>query len=192
MVHMHPQEVVGRRWEEMAAMTAGGDSLAALPDTGEAVMRSEAGATYLEARSSRVPTVPPGTLLMIRDVTASRTSEQTIRTLFQFLQDRDEDRTRLLQRTNAAIEAERNRIARDLHDGPIQGVTGASLSLEAVRLMIETGDPEGAAEMLKKVREELGEEADNLRRVLFDLRPPVLEERGLVPALRELCQRSEE
>ena len=57
--------------------------------------------------------------------------------------------------------------------------------------MIQTGDQEGAAEMLKIVREELGEEADSLRRVLSDLRPPVLEERGLVPALRELCQRFE-
>jgi signal transduction histidine kinase len=65
---------------------------------------------------------------MIRDVTASKTAEQTIRTLFQFLQDRDEDRTRLLKRSNSAIEAERNRIARDLHDGPIQGISAAALS----------------------------------------------------------------
>src|SRR5439155_1136478 len=114
--------------------------------------------------------------LVIRDVTESRLAEQTIRSLFQFLQDRDEDRTSLLLRTNAAIEAERNRIARDLHDGPIQGVTGATLSLEAVRLMVEAGDQQGAAEMLKQVQEELAEEADSLRRVMSDLRPPVLEE----------------
>ena len=67
-------------------------------------------------------------------------ADQTIRSLFQFLQDRDEDRPRLLRRTNAAIEAERNRIARDLHDGPVQGVSAASLSLEAALLMIKAGD----------------------------------------------------
>jgi signal transduction histidine kinase len=126
---------------------------------------------------------------MIRDVTASKTAEQTIRTLFQFLQDRDEDRTRLLQRTNTAIEAERNRIARDLHDGPIQGISATTLSLEAVKLMMETGDTERALEVLRKVCEELIEEAMNLRRIMSDLRPPVLEQRGLIPAVRELCDR---
>src|SRR5205085_6724186 len=94
---------------------------------------------------------PPGRLLLIRDVTANKAAEQTIRSLFQFLQDRDEDRTRLLQRTNAAIEAERNRIARDLHDGPIQGISGAALSLEAVKLMIEASDVRGAAAMLHTI-----------------------------------------
>jgi two-component system sensor histidine kinase DegS len=166
-----------------------GDSLAALPDTGEAMISSETGTSYLEARASVVPTTPPGTLLMIRDVTASKTAEQTIRTLFQFLQDRDEDRTRVLQRTNAAIEAERNRIARDLHDGPIQGISATTLSLEAVKLMMEAGSTDIALETLRKVCGELAEEAMNLRRVMSDLRPPVLEERGLIPAVRELCDR---
>ena len=45
----------------------------------------------------------------------------------------------LLRRTNAAIEQERNRIARDLHDGPVQGVSAASLSLEAALLMVKAG-----------------------------------------------------
>jgi signal transduction histidine kinase len=150
------------------------------------------GTSYLEARSSRLPTDPPGTVLMIRDVTASKAAEQTIRTLFQFLQDRDEDRTRLLKRTNAAIEAERNRIARDLHDGPIQGISASTLSLEAVRMMLEQGDMARAIDTLRKICQELGEEAMNLRRIMSDLRPPVLEERGLVPAVRELCDRWQE
>lgn len=185
--------VMGRPWAQIAdAAVGGGQSLAHLPSTGEAVLGYGDGARYLEARSSELPTIPPGRLMIIRDVTASRVSEQTIRTLFQFLQDRDEDRTQLLHRTNAAIESERNRIARDLHDGPIQGVTGATLSLEAVRLKIESGDVGGAARMLKHVQEELAAEADSLRRVLGDLRPPILEERGLVPALRELCERFEQ
>jgi signal transduction histidine kinase len=126
---------------------------------------------------------------MIRDVTASKTAEQTIRTLFQFLQDRDEDRTRLLQRSNAAIEGERNRIARDLHDGPIQGVSAASLSLEAVKLMMESGDTSRALDTLKHICMELGEEAMSLRRIMSDLRPPLLEQRGLIPAVRELCEK---
>jgi two-component system sensor histidine kinase DegS len=90
-----------------------------------------------------------------------------------------------MRRTNAAIEAERNRIARDLHDGPVQGVSAASLSLEAVLLMLKAGEEEEGVEVLAKVRRELSEEADNLRRLMSGLRPPLLEERGLIPALRE-------
>ena len=90
-------------------------------------------------------------------------ADQTIRSLFQFLQDRDEDRTRLLRRTNAAIERERNRIARDLHDGPVQGVSAASLSLEAALLMIKAGDIERGLDVLTKIRTELAKEADGLR-----------------------------
>ncbi len=189
MVHLPLEEVLGRPWTEMVRRSGGGESLASLPETGEAVVVGENGALYLEARSSKVPISPPGTLLMIRDVTASKTAEQTIRTLFQFLQDRDEDRTRLLQRSNAAIEAERNRIARDLHDGPIQGVSAASLSLEAVKLMMESGDTARALDTVRKICEELGEEAFSLRRIMSDLRPPLLEQRGLIPAVRELCEK---
>src|SRR5262249_2366925 len=39
--------------------------------------------------------------------------------------------------------------------------------------------------VLSKIRQELAEEADSLRRLMAGLRPPVLEERGLMPALRE-------
>jgi PAS domain S-box-containing protein len=190
MVHLPMEEVLGRGWVDMVRHSGrAGDSLASLPDTGEALINTDTGTSYLEARASVVPTNPPGMLLMIRDVTASKTAEQTIRTLFQFLQDRDEDRTRLLQRTNAAIEAERNRIARDLHDGPIQGISATTLSLEAIKLMMESGETTLALETLRKVCDELSEEAMNLRRVMSDLRPPVLEERGLIPAVRELCDR---
>jgi signal transduction histidine kinase len=169
----------------------GRESLADLLETSQGTITTEAGTIYVEARASALPTTPPGLLLLIRDVTASKAAEQTIRTLFQFLQDRDEDRTKLLKRTNAAIEAERNRIARDLHDGPIQGVSAASLSLQAVKLMVESGDTQRAADMLHTVTTELSEEAVNLRRIMKDLRPPLLEQRGLLAAVRELCARAE-
>jgi signal transduction histidine kinase len=132
---------------------------------------------------------PPRRILLVRDITAGRIADQTIRSLFKFLQDRDEDRTRLLRRTNSAIEAERNRIARDLHDGPVQGVSAASLSLEAALLMIKAGDTDRGIEILTKIRKELAEEADGLRGLMSGLRPPLLEERGLIPAIRETLAR---
>jgi hypothetical protein len=71
----------------------------------------------------------------------------------------------------------------------VQGVSAASLSLEAVLLMLKAGEIDAGLGILSKVRSELSEEADNLRRLMSGLRPPLLEERGLIPALRETVDR---
>ena len=55
--------------------------------------------------------------------------------------------------------------------------------------MIQAGDVEPGIEILTKIREELAGEADTLRGLMSGLRPPVLEERGLLPALRETLVR---
>jgi PAS domain S-box-containing protein len=191
MVGLPRESIEDQPWTALASVITGADeSFAALRTGGQSQISRPGGQVlYLESRTSAVPTVPPRTLLLVRDVTAARVADQTIRSLFQFLQDRDEDRSRLLRRTNAAIEAERNRIARDLHDGPVQGVSAASLSLEAALLMISAGDVDEGVAVLTKIREELAGEADALRRLMSGLRPPVLEERGLLPALRETLVR---
>ncbi len=110
MLRLTADDVVGIRWAELAEKVEGGSSIAELPETGRATLVRRSQDLHLEARSSELP--GSGELLVVRDVTAARVADQTIRSLLQFLQDRDEDRTRLLQRTNAAIESERNRIAR--------------------------------------------------------------------------------
>jgi signal transduction histidine kinase len=191
MVGLDRSMVEGRSWDALTGIVqGGGPSFQQLPETGQGeIRRAEGQPLYLESRISNVPTLPPRRLMLVRDVTAAKVADRTIRSLFQFLQDRDEDRTRLLRRTNAAIEQERNRIARDLHDGPVQGVSAASLSLEAALLMIKAGDVDRGLEVLTRLRGELAGEADALRRLMAGLRPPVLEERGLMPALRETLAR---
>jgi PAS domain S-box-containing protein len=190
MVGMSQARVLLRTWESLAEEVEGPDgSLAQLPETGQAVLQRGGQDLHLEARSSELPGQHRGHILVVRDVTAARVADQTIRSLLQFLQNRDEDRTRLLKRTNTAIEAERNRIARDLHDGPVQGISAAALSLEAVLMLLRSGSVDKAMAMLAKIREEIAEETEDLRRLMSDLRPPVLDERGLVPALREVLVR---
>jgi PAS domain S-box-containing protein len=191
MVRIDRASIEGLPWTALAASVTGADSsFVSLPATGQGtIQRSEGQPLYLESRISEVPMTPPRRLLLVRDVTAGKIADQTIRSLFKFLQDRDEDRTRLLRRTNSVVEAERNRIARDLHDGPVQGVSAASLSLEAALLMIKAGDTDRGTEILTKIRKELAEEADGLRSLMSGLRPPLLEERGLIPAIRETLAR---
>jgi PAS domain S-box-containing protein len=192
MVDLPDDRVVGAAWEDLGTVVGAQQAFERLRHGGQAVLRSTTRTVHLESRASEVPAHPPGTLLVIRDVSANKAAEQTIRTLLQFLEDRDEDRTRYLRRSGAAIEAERNRIARDLHDGPIQGVIAASLSLEAAKLLVGAGRDEEAVAMLGQIGHELGEETENLRRLMSDLRPPLLEERGLVVAVEALCERFRE
>jgi PAS domain S-box-containing protein len=191
MVHLDRGTVEGQRWQALAASLDGADArFAELPSAGQAQLeRSDGTPLYLESRVSEIPTDPLRRLVLIRDVTPGKAADQTIRSLLKFLQEKDEDRTSLLRRTNSAIESERNRIARDLHDGPVQGVSAASLSLEAALLMIGAGDVDRGVDVLSKVRKELADEADALRSLMSGLRPPVLEERGLIPALREAVTR---
>jgi PAS domain S-box-containing protein len=191
MVHLDRSTVEGQRWQALAASLDGTDDrFAELPSAGQAQLdRADGTPLYLESRVSEIPSDPPRRLVLIRDVTPGKAADQTIRSLLKFLQEKDEDRTNYLRRTNAAIESERNRIARDLHDGPVQGVSAASLSLEAALLMIGASDVDRGVEVLSKVRKELADEADALRALMSGLRPPVLEERGLMPALREAVSR---
>jgi PAS domain S-box-containing protein len=191
MVHLDRANVEGKRWQALAASLEGADAgFSELPAAGQAQLeRADGTPLYLESRVSEIPTDPPRRLVLIRDVTPGKAADQTIRSLLKFLQEKDEDRTSLLRRTNSAIESERNRIARDLHDGPVQGVSAASLSLEASLLMIGAGDVDRGVDVLSKVRKELADEADALRALMSGLRPPVLEERGLMPALREAVTR---
>ncbi len=81
-------------------------------------------------------------------------------------------------------EAERSRLARDLHDSPIQALVGLNIQLG---LLLNTKDLNSAAtETLKEMRAEVRQLSAELRQVCADLRPPMLDSLGLGAALRAL------
>lgn len=90
----------------------------------------------------------------------------------------------LLEKVVHAKEQERLQVAADLHDGAIQRLASMGLTAELVRRRLERGDGGSAGKLLEQLTDELGEEVDELRRVVFELRPPVVEEMGLVRALQ--------
>lgn len=94
-----------------------------------------------------------------------------------------EERRLLLGRLMAAQEAERLRIAADLHDDPIQTMTAATLRLESVRRL--STDPR-QEEMIEKLEDTIGAAIQRLRHLMFELRPPALDREGLGAALRDL------
>ena len=84
-----------------------------------------------------------------------------------------------------AAEAERRRWARDLHDETLQGLGATKLALTAAL----RGGSDAAQAQIEAAVAQLEHEITALRGIIADLRPPVLDELGLQPALRTLAQR---
>lgn len=81
-------------------------------------------------------------------------------------------------------EEERRRLRRDIHDGLGPTLAGTMLQLDTLRGLIDGKSP-GATELANKVKDNLRLLVEDVRRVSHDLRPPALDELGLVGALRE-------
>ena len=80
------------------------------------------------------------------------------------------------------LASERDRIAREMHDGLSQSLFSVSLGLEVCRKQV-TRDPVGTKRRLDEVSELLGASLAELRRYIYDLRPMKLRELGLVGAI---------
>lgn len=90
----------------------------------------------------------------------------------------------------AAREEERRRIRRDLHDGLGPMLTGLGLKLDVVHNRVRTVDANAAA-TLAGLRAETGDAIESVRRLVYDLRPPALDDLGLVGAIQEQAKRLE-
>ncbi|WP_328709995.1 sensor histidine kinase [Microbispora hainanensis] len=96
-----------------------------------------------------------------------------------------ESRTRIV----AAREEERRRLRRDLHDGLGTVLTAVTLKADAAHNLRHT-DPERSARLLLDLRADLTAAIADIRRLVYNLRPPALDELGLLGALRQRAQDS--
>ncbi|MBF8290341.1 MAG: Histidine kinase protein [Chloroflexi bacterium] len=92
--------------------------------------------------------------------------------------------TDLQMRIVEAQEAERTRLAREVHDGPAQALSNAVFQVELVERMLGR-DPALAAAELRLLRELLRRELGDVRAFISQLRPPILAELGLDGAIRD-------
>ena len=96
--------------------------------------------------------------------------------------------TRDLQRSRerlvTAREEERRRLRRELHDGLGPELASLSLKLGAARNLIPRA-PDRADAVLAELTAQVQGTLAGIRRLAYDLRPPALDELGLVPAVRE-------
>jgi PAS domain S-box-containing protein len=123
------------------------------------------------------------------DVTELKVAEEELRTRWEQLQRGFEERSRLLSKLVNAQEEERQRIASDIHDDPIQKITAAGIRLDMLesRHRELAGDPQ-----FVKAKTSIQRSIESLRHLMFELHPYVLDRDGFVSALRlSLDQESE-
>lgn len=93
----------------------------------------------------------------------------------------------LTQRVLDAQEEERGRVARELHDGISQILVGVKYALDIARRRVSQGDAR-AEDTLARGTEHLSQAIQEVRRISRDLRPGVLDDLGLGPAIRALAE----
>ncbi len=86
--------------------------------------------------------------------------------------------------TIAAVEEERRRLRRELHDGLGPRLSGVAFTSDAARNLIRT-DPAAAEQLVAQLRADTVAAIEEIRRMVYAMRPPALDELGLVPALRQ-------
>ena len=111
--------------------------------------------------------------------------------LNQELREREELLAELLDKVVTAQEDERQRIARELHDGTGQILTGLGLGLAAASDSVET-NPTVASRQLTELKIINAQALQELHNIIGDLRPSVLDDMGLVPALKGQVRQFEE
>jgi signal transduction histidine kinase len=87
-----------------------------------------------------------------------------------------------------AVEDERRRLRRDLHDGLGPTLTGVAFAADAARNVLAV-DPARAADLVAGLRGDVADAIAEIRRLVEELRPPAVDELGLVGALTQQATR---
>ncbi len=166
----------------------------------EAASAAEAGAADARARALRRIVETTGNELGGQRSTLAKldVAERTLSRTWLFLERGDASLVTetsdgvadddLAMRIVEAQEAERTRLAQEIHDGPAQALTNAIFQAEFIERVAET-DPAMAAAEIKMLRDLLRRELANVRDFINQLRPPLLDELGLDGAIEETAGR---
>lgn len=88
------------------------------------------------------------------------------------------------EQTITGLEEERRRLRRDLHDGLGPRLSAIAMICDAARNRLRT-DPDSTDTLLLSLRAETVSAIEEIRRLAYAMRPPALDELGLIPALRQ-------
>jgi signal transduction histidine kinase len=169
-------------------------------DHPDAASAAEAGADDARSRTLRTDVETLGAEVGAQQAALEKLelAERTLSRVWLFLERGDDSLVTtssdgvldgdLAMRIVEAQEAERSRLAQEIHDGPAQALTNAIFQAEYIE-RIATSDPVAAASETRALRELLRRELGNIRDFINQLRPPLLDELGLDGAIEETVGR---
>jgi two-component system, NarL family, sensor histidine kinase DegS len=118
-------------------------------------------------------------------------SRQNLTASSELLDVDDAQQLTLRQAMIRAKEDERRRLSREVHDGPAQVLANAIIGLEFIERALVQGQSKhvsGAVEEIRRIKGSMREGLSEIRRFIFDLRPSMLSQRGLVKTLEHYVQ----
>lgn len=172
------------------SMDGSDDGLPNFPDADRAIPVRHQGELLGAITISKAPgqSITPVEERLLEDVAAQAglvlRNAQLTADLQARLQQLEESRQRIV----AAQDTERRRIERNLHDGAQQNLVALSMKLGLAQQLAQR-DPAGAQELLQELQADTGEALQTLRDLARGIYPPVLADKGLVPALEAHARR---
>lgn len=98
-----------------------------------------------------------------------------------------QQRQQLGVRVIKAQEEERRRVARDIHDGPAQTLASVVIRAEICEKLLDN-DTEQVRQELRNLKDLVRASLQDIRKIIYDLRPMTLDDLGLVPTLRRFIE----
>ena len=123
---------------------------------------------------------------MADNLISSRTA---VEKLLKELQEKDALRDTLILKLLSAHEEERKRISRELHDETSQALTFLMVTM---RILANEAKDAEQLELLNVSRETAASILREIRDLAVELRPPILDDMGVIPALRKYVRKFEE
>jgi PAS domain S-box-containing protein len=122
-----------------------------------------------------------GCSAVVMDITERKRAEEALQ--------RSESELRLLSaQLIAAQEAERKRIARELHDSIGQTLSALKFQLENASAQLDRGTTGAAAELIGQLVPKVQSAVEEVRRISMDLRPSMLDDLGVLPTIAWFCR----
>lgn len=182
--------LTSRQQGEDVLVASSGEVSREMPVSVPLVAQSErVGDLWLAARAPG-ESLTPADLRLLHDLAPQiAVAVQAVRLtaeLKHLTHDLQQSRTQLI----TAREEERRRMRRDLHDGLGPTLASLTFKIDAARNLL-TRDSERADRLLEDVRKQAQEAIADIRRLVYALRPPALDELGLLSALREQAASSQ-
>jgi signal transduction histidine kinase len=103
----------------------------------------------------------------------------------QLFEDVHREQQKILEKESEA----RRKLARDLHDGPTQSIAAIVMRLNFIKMVLQKEELDKAYEEIVKVEEIAQQTTQEIRTMLFAMRPVILETQGLAPALMQYAER---